>query len=121
MDLQQKSVRKMLESLLEATKALCDASSGDDISEIGRRLDERQKVIDEMKVAGDVFKLHTTEIQSLIDEILSFDKKACSSIEQKSQELGREYSQYKQKAAGLLKYNYSKYNLMSGQMLDNRK
>lgn len=121
MDRQQKSTEKLLENLLEATKALYKASVGDDISEIGSQLDKRQKVIDEMRSAGGVGKLHTPPIQSLIDEILTFDKKACSSIRQRSQKLGFEYFQYKQKEVGLLKYNNSKYNLMSGQMFDNKK
>lgn len=121
MNLQRKDLEKLLFSLLKTTKALYNASCGDDIVEIGRKLEDRQKVINRMRAGGAVYKSRTPEIQSLIDEILNFDKKACANIKKLSQELGLECFNFKHKAAGLIKYEKSKYNLMSGQMLDHRK
>lgn len=121
MDLQQENFEKLLESLFQTTKALYNASNGDDISEIGNKLEQRQRVINEMRAAGAVYKSRTPEIQSLIDEILNFDRKALTNIKRRSQELGLECFNYKHKAVGLIKYANSKYNLASGQLLDNRK
>lgn len=109
-----------LRELLEDTKALLSAAQKGDPDEIGRQLDKRKPCVDAVKAAGGAGSTRTETRKALIDEILLLDGKACKQIEELVQKCGEMVSDYEKKTMGLLKYNSSKYNLMSGQIIDKK-
>ena len=121
MDRKSDDFDNKLRELLEASQALLNASVSVDISDIGKELERRQKIIDELKHDRCLHEPRTAERQSLIDRILLTDKSACRFIQERTKKLGLEMSLFKKKSVGLLKYKYGNYNLLSGQMLDRKK
>lgn len=110
----------LLRELLEDTKALLLAAQKSDPDEIGRQLEKRKPCVDAVKAAGGAGSTRTVARKALIDEILFFDGKACEQIAELVKKCGQTVSDYQKKTVGLLKYNDSKYNLMSGQLIDKK-
>lgn len=109
-----------LEELLNDTKALLCAAQRSNTDEIGRQLEKRRKCLDAVASAGGAAGAQTDKRKTLIREILLTDKKANERIKEYVKEFGKTASNYKKKAAGVLKYSYSKFNLSSGQLIDKR-
>lgn len=109
-----------IKELLEHTKALLSAAKKNDSDEIGRQLDSRGQCVDAIKAAGGFGSPRTAVRQSLIDEILLLDGKACHEIRELMNKSSQVVTDYQKKSTGLLKYNNVKYNLMSGQLIDKK-
>lgn len=111
---------ELLEALLSQTKAVISAAQDEDIDEIGRLLNIREECLNKLNLSGDVGKTGSSSRRELIDEIKQYDKKACMQINRLAQIAKQEINNYQKKSKGLLKYNYGKYNLSSGQLIDKR-
>lgn len=118
MSLQDDNEYNKLKELLKTTRGLLNASKGVNIDEIGKQIAQRQICIDALKANGGLSSNRTAAKQSLIDEIMMLDAKACRSIWERKHEVGLQMLEYKKKASGLLHYNSSLYNLASGQLID---
>lgn len=111
---------EQIRQLLDDTKALLSSALAGDTDEIGRQLEMRQQCIDSIKSTGGFGKDRTLSRQSLINEILSCDKKACLEIRKLTQNYGRSFTDYQKKVTGLLQYSKSSYNLSGGQYYDKK-
>lgn len=109
-----------MKELLEYTKALLSAAQSEECDEIGRLLVKRGRCLDAIKAAGGFGSPRTAERQSIIDEILLFDGKACGEIRELKSKSGLAMTDYQKKSAGLLKYSSAGYNLVSGQLIDKK-
>lgn len=109
---------QQLKDLLEDTKALLAAAQGNDKDEIGRQLDKRQKSVDAVKSAGGIIGPRSDARKALINEILSLDNKACQQIHELTEKSSKAALDQQKKAAGVMKYNYDQYDLISGHMID---
>lgn len=111
---------EQLKELLDDTKALLAAAQSGDSDEIGRQLEKREKSIDAVKAAGGAAGSQTEARKELIREILRTDALAKAEISKLVNKYAKTASDYQKKAAGVLKYSYSKFNFMNGQLIDKK-
>ena len=112
---------KKLAELIECSKAVINATLGTGTEEIGRQLNRRQAIIDELKASGGFSEPRSEQRKSVIKEILTLDKEVCSCLKNRLQKTGFEAAGFKKKASGMKKYYNGNYNLASGQLLDRAK
>lgn len=111
---------ELLNKLLDETKDLFNAARNGDLDKIGDALKRRGATIDALRSMGSLNANKTPSQKAVIEQIFDYDRKSKAKLKELFDNHGKELSNFRKKADGLLKYNTGQYNLMSGQLFDKR-
>jgi len=112
-------VDQMYLKLLKLTQQLIAVIDLDNVDELGNLIEERQIYIDKMYAAGD--NNLTQQQKVLLEEIKKLDSEMSDSAQKLIENYKKDIKESQVKYDGMTKYNNSRFDLLSGLLIDKRR
>lgn len=116
----QQNLDELFKTIKELTKELSDAFEQGNMDEIGRVLTERQNTIDTYDSIVDKKPLTKDQLQ-ILNDIIDIDKQAYAFADGLVLNIKKKVLLLKKMNVGLLEYSKTKYDVSSGQLVDQKR
>jgi hypothetical protein len=116
----QRTLDELFKTIKELTKELSAALEKGDIDEIGRVLNERQITIDTFDSISEKKSLTKDQLQ-ILNDIIDIDKQAFAFADSLVLNTKKKFLLLKKMNVGLLEYSRNKYDISSGQFVDQKR